>query len=361
MFSTIFLLLFFSFTITFILTPITINFARKFGLVTDASNRPHPAHTHKGIIPRAGGIPLFLGLFIPTSLLIPINRAFIGIIIGSIILIIVGIWDDLKDRSPYIRLATNVVVAIIVISSGMGIPYITNPFDGIIQLDRLSLVFDFMGKYSIPIFSSVLALLWIVWATNIVGWSGGVDGQLPGFVAISALVIGILSLRFSINDPNQTYVTYLSFSTSGAFLGFLPWNFYPQKIMPGYGGKTLAGFMLAVLSILSFSKLGTAILVLALPLTDASFMLIKRILSGKSPVAASYGHLHHHLLELKWSKRKIAAFYWLISALAGVVALTLTSTQKVFAAILILVIIAGFILFVNFLAIALKRKVDEGY
>lgn len=359
MFINLITITFFSAVITFFMSPLTIILAKKYGLVDDPRKRPHPAHTHKNIIPRAGGLPIFLGIFLPLILLSEINQQIIGILLGGVILTLVGLWDDKKDRSPYIRFFTNCLAAIVVIFAGVGIPYITNPFGGLINLDIWKISIDFIGTHSIIILADILAFFWILWTTNIIGWSGGVDGQLPGFVSISAIVIGFLSLRYSIGDPNVYYVTNLSFLTAGAFLGFLPWNFYPQKIMPGYGGKTLAGFMLAVLSILSFGKLGTAILVLAVPMTDAFYILFSRILSGRSPVKASTGHLHHHLLNMGWSKRKIAVFYWVISGFAGVAALLLNSRQKLFAAVLSVVTIVGFIIWINLFRKFPKREVIE--
>jgi UDP-GlcNAc:undecaprenyl-phosphate GlcNAc-1-phosphate transferase len=143
-------------------------------------------------------------------------------------------------------------------------------------------------------------------------------------------------------------VTILAFIVGGAFLGFLPWNFYPQKIMPGYGGKTLAGYFLAILGILSFAKLGTALLVLGIPMVDALYTLVRRIGKRKSPVKADRGHLHHRLLDLGWGKRRIALFYWGVSAILGAVALSVTSRQKVFTLLLLLVAVGGFFVWVNF-------------
>lgn len=325
----------------------------------DPKTRPHPAHTHKTAIPRAGGLSIFGGIFFPLLFLMPIPKSIIGIFLGSVILILVGLWDDRKDRSPYIRFITNCLAAAVAIAFGVGIPYITNPFGDIIRLDLWRITFDFWGSHSILVWADILALIWIVWTTNIVGWSGGVDGQLPGITAIAAAVIGFLSLRFATSDPSQLPVTYLSFATAGAFLGFLPWNFYPQKIMPGYGGKTLAGFMLAVLSILSFSKLGAALLVLAVPMVDASFVFLKRIYKGHSPMKATSGHLHHHLLSLGWGRRRIAVFYWIISAAAGMIALSTNSKQKIFAVLLVVIIISMFIYWINFLKKFPKKSSEE--
>lgn len=350
-----------SFLLTFCLTPLTILFAKKYGLVDDSKSRPHPAHTHHGIIPRAGGIPIFFGIFLSLLLAFPLNKQLVGILVGAFILVLVGIWDDKKDRSPYIRFFTNCLAVLVSVAAGVGIPYITHPFGGILPLDTWRITFDFFGNHSLIVWADLFALIWLAWTTNIIGWSGGVDGQLPGFVSISALVIGVLSFRFAATDPAQLYVSLLAFITAGAFLGFLPWNFYPQKIMPGYGGKTLAGFLLGILSILSFSKLGTALLVLAVPMTDALFMLFKRTFSGRSPVRATSEHLHHHLLRLGWGKRRIAFFYWSISAIAGVAALFLNSKQKIFIGILILVLIGGFILWVNLLRKLPQKRENEDF
>lgn len=356
---TILLIFLISSLITLSITPGIISFAKKFNLLDDPKKRLHPAHTHKNIIPRAGGIPIFVGIFFPLIFLLPLPKTVLGIFIGSIILILVGLWDDRRDRSPYIRFISNCLAASIAIGFGVGIPYITNPLGGIVHLDLWRIILNFWGTHSILVWADIFALVWIVWTTNIVGWSGGVDGQLPGIVSIAAIVIGVLSLRFALSDPNQLYVTYLSFATAGAFLGFIPWNFYPQKIMPGYGGKTLAGFMLAVLSILSSSKVGAALLVLAIPMVDASFILLRRIFQGHSPMKATSGHLHHHLLSLGWGRRRIAVFYWLVSLCAGIIAFLTSSKQKIFAIIFALVIVSMFIVWINFLRKLPKKTAEE--
>ena len=345
-----------SLSVSFLTTPLVIKYAKRFKMMDSKNTRTHPAQTHLGTIPRAGGLSIFIAILLSIIFFIPLNQDIIAILLSLIVLITIGLWDDRKGRSPYIRFLTGCLAAIIVIISGISISYITHPLGGVIHFDQIKLLIPTpVGNFTIILIADILTLLWIVWTMNIVGWSGGVDGQLPGFVAISAVVIGILSLRSVPSDPSQIVVTSLSFITAGAFLGFLPWNFYPQKIMPGYGGKTIAGFMLAVLSILSSAKLGTALLVLVIPMLDALFIFLRRILSGKSPVWATSGHLHHLLLLQGWSKRRIAVFYWLISAIAGIVALSLNSKQKIFAGIVITVAVLGFIVWVNFARKKLKR------
>lgn len=330
-----------AFLIAYLLSPLVIYFAKITGLVDDPKKRYHPAHTHEGIVPRAGGIAIYLAILIASLVLLEPSKSLLGILLGGAIVVLVGIWDDYRDLSPYFRLGMNILAAAIVVGLGGGIPYISNPFGAAIPLDMWRISFDFFGPHSIVVLSSLVGIVWIVWMMNAIGWSAGVDGQLPGFVVIACIVIALLANRFASYDISQTVVIYLALITGGAFGGFLPWNFYPQKIMPGYGGKSLAGFMLACLAIVSFVKVGTAILVLGVPLIDACYTVVRRILAKKSPFKADRGHLHHHLLDMGWGKRRVAVFYWAITAILGFIALSLDSGGKLVAFIVVGGVIVG--------------------
>ena len=119
--------------------------------------------------------------------------------------------------------------------------------------------------------------------------------------------------------------------------------------MPGFSGGALAGFLLAVLAILSTTKVGTAIVVLGIPFIDAIYSIIRRILSGRSPVWGDRGHLHHKILdEWRWGKRRTAIFYWLITAFLGILALNLHSLQKFYTMVMLAVLIGGLLLWFNF-------------
>lgn len=100
--------------------------------------------------------------------------------------------------------------------------------------------------------------------------------------------------------------------------------------MPGYAGSTLAGYLLAVLSILSTTKVGILMVVLGVPLIDTGYVILRRILAGKSPVWGDRGHLHHRLLDIGWGKRKVAVFYWLITLVLGILALYLNTSLKLY-------------------------------
>jgi UDP-GlcNAc:undecaprenyl-phosphate GlcNAc-1-phosphate transferase len=271
-------------------------------------------------------------------------------LLGAFILTIIGVLDDIFDLSPYVRILTTILAALVVVAAGIGIAYFTNPFGppgSIIHIDQPQIAFYLFGKTrSIWVIADLFAVIWILWMANIVNWSKGLDGQMPGITAIAAIFIGLLSLRY-VSDVTQWPVIKLATITAGAYLGFLVWNFYPQKIMPGYGGGSLAGYLLAVLAILSVAKVATMILILAIPTADAGYTIIRRLLRGKSPVWGDRGHLHHRLLDAGWTKPQIALFYWFTTALLGFLSLQLNSTQKLFTIAMITLIIGGFLIWLK--------------
>lgn len=349
-----------SFLIAFLITPISIKIAWKFHLIDDPKRRKHPAHLHKKTTPRGGGIPTFSAIFFSSILFLPLDYHLKSILLGAAILVIVGLLDDKYDINPYVRLVACSLSALIVVFSGIGIDFITNPFGGVIDLNQLKIQLSvFNQHFEISILADVLAIFWIVFLINIVNWSKGFDGQLPGIVFIASLTIAIFSLRYSA-DITQWAIAILASIVAGAYLGFLPYNFFPQKIMPGYGGGALAGFMLAVLTILSTSKILTSMVVLGIPIIDAVYSIIRRIASGRSPVWGDRGHLHHKILDKwHWGKRKTAIFYWLVTAVLGVFALCLSSKDKFYTIIMLFVVIGGLLLWFKYFSTSLNQS-DQG-
>jgi UDP-GlcNAc:undecaprenyl-phosphate GlcNAc-1-phosphate transferase len=336
--------------LSFLLTPIFIRFAKQFGYL-DLPNRPHPAILHHSPLPRGGGVPVLAAVLITFTVLLltgvlPLSKALIGISLASTLVVIVGLLDDKYDLNPYLRLSTNIGAVCLVVGAGIGIASFTNPFGGHVFLDAWRIKFSIpdpfplAGPHSILVWADIFALLWIVWIMNALNWSSGVDGQLSGIAVIGFVILGLISLR-NLHDPTQVLAACLAFSAAGAYLGFLPFSFFPQKIMPGYGGSTLAGFLLATLSILAGAKLATAVLVLAVPLVDGAWAVVRRILKKKSPVWGDKGHLHHQLLARGWSIPKIALFYYSVSLALGLAALALDSQGKLFALVMVGVVILG--------------------
>lgn len=331
--------LFIAFSISVLVTPIVIKYAKRLGIMDDPKLTKHPKVIHTKPIPRGGGIPIFIAILIASLLFIPIDKHLISILIGAGIIFVMGHLDDKYNLNPYLRLILGFLAAYIPISQGIGITFLTNPFGGIIDLSN-------------PIFSDIFALLWIVFMMNMVNMGAkGIDGQLSGVTVISALTITALSFTY-FTDITQWSVILLTSITAGAFLGFLLWHKYPQKIMPGYGGSTLAGYLLAIASILSTTKVGTLIVVLGIPLIDTGYTIIRRILSGKSPVWGDRGHLHHRLLDYGLSKKQVSEVYWSLTAILGILALNLNSTYKLYTIIGVTMVIGGLILFLT------KKKND---
>lgn len=335
-----------AFLATVIATPISLFFLKKYNVVDDPKKHKHPAILHKKPVPRGGGIPLFIGVLIAGIIFLPMTKIIIALFFASFVSLLVGILDDKYDLSPYLRFLINIGCALFVVFMGANIPFITNPFGGILYLNNFQI--PFWQGTTITFLSDLTAVLWIVWVMNMLNWSKGVDGQMPGIVAISAIIIGILSLRFSPLDQTSTTAAILSFIIAGASLGFLVFNFYPAKIFPGYGATAIY-LLLAVASILSSAKLATAILVMGVPMTDGLFTITRRIASGKSPFWHDKKHLHHLLLNLGFSQRRVALFYWLISAILGALSLVLSSRGKLFAIIMLVILVGGALLFLHLL------------
>jgi UDP-GlcNAc:undecaprenyl-phosphate GlcNAc-1-phosphate transferase len=334
--------------ISYAITPLVIKLAWKWGLIDDPKKNRHPKVIHSKPTPRGGGLSLFLAIAISASLLLPLDKHLAGILAGAGILVLMGILDDRYNLNPYLRLMVQFFAVSIPIAAGIGIAFLNSPF-GIIDLSYPRIEFFLLGETrSIWILSDLFALFWMVALMNFINWGAkGVDGQLSGVVTIAALVIAVLSFRFSA-DITEWPVTILAAILAGASLGFLPWHMYPQKIMPGFSGSNLTGFLLGVLSILTTTKVGTLFLVLGVPLIDSGYTLIRRILQGKSPVWGDGGHLHHRLLDVGWSKKGVAYFYWLVTAILGIIALWVNWQWKLYTILGLAFLLAGLILWLTF-------------
>jgi UDP-GlcNAc:undecaprenyl-phosphate GlcNAc-1-phosphate transferase len=338
-----------SLVVSFCITPLVTYFYTHFGWLVDPKKTKHPAHVHQHPVPKGGGIPVYLATLAASLVFLTFDKHLWAITLAGGLVILVGVLDDIFDLNPYLRLLTNWAAALIVVGAGIGIAFVTNPLGGqILDLTKWRWSFDFLGQpHSIIILADIFALLWIPFVMNAINWSKGLDGQLPGIVVVSGIVIGLLSLRFS-GDMTQWPVAVLAFALAGAYAGYLPFNFFPQKSMPGYGGGSYAGFMLATLAILSTTKVGTALVVLGIPFIDAVFTGTRRILHGRSPFYGDQEHLHHHLLRLGWSKPVIAVFYWTVTALLGLFALKLNSQMKFYTIVLTATALGGFLLWLYF-------------
>lgn len=341
---------FLSFIISYLLTPLAIKLAWKLKILDDPAKHKHAKVIHSEPIPRGGGLPIYLSILISTVVFLPLDRHIIAILVGLTVILAMGLTDDYllsrgHEFSPFIRLGIQILSALIPIAAGIGIAFLTNPFGGIIDLSQPRINFNLLGdEKSIWILADIFALLWIVTMMNFVNIGAkGVDGQLSGVVVIAALTIAGFSLRYSA-DITQWPVIILASITAGSFFGFLPYHVYPQKIMPSFAGSNIAGYMLAVLSILSTAKVGTLAVVLAVPLIDTGYVIVRRLLAGKSPVWGDRGHLHHRLLDMGVNRSMVAVFYWIVTAALGFAALSLNTERKLYTIVGVGILVAGVIL-----------------
>lgn len=323
------------------IAPIVIAWYRAHGWVDDPQTHIHAKVTHTQAVPRGGGLVVLVGILLASVFWLRWDSYLWTIMAGALLLGIVGWWDDIKDISPKVRLVANILAAILVIGSGIGIAYVSHPFQaGVIDLSWPRWNVLLFGEVrTLWLLADIFALVFIVWNMNIVNWSKGVDGQLPAFVTVSFLVMSLVAGKF-LDDPT-TFGTYiLTLICAGAFTGLLVWNWYPQKMMPGYGAGSLAGYFLAILAILSGAKVAAVVMVLAIPTADAVFTIARRLYRGKTPLLGDRGHLHHKLLDVYgWGVPSIAIFYSASSLIFGLLALHLNTIGKLislmFAGILV--------------------------
>ncbi len=343
------LLLFFpfflSFALSFLLAPISIFIARRFNLIDDPQKNRHVKVIHSVPTPRAGVIGISTSIVISALLFLPIDEHLRAILAGVLVLTVLGVLDDKYNLNPYIRLVIMAFAALLPIISGIGIAYITNPFGGIIDLSHPQISFFLFGAIrTIWVASDLFALIWIISLMNFLNLGAkGVPGQLSGIVGIAAIIIALLSLQFSA-DITEWPVIILASILSGAYIGFLPWHIFPQRIMPGFGGSTVAGYLLAILAILTTTKVGTLLVVMGVPLIDTTYIIIRRIFERKSPVWGDKTHLHHKLMTLGLTQEQTSFFYWTVTAILGAIALNLHAASKLYTIIGVTICLGGFFL-----------------
>lgn len=319
--------------ISFLATPLAIKFAWRFGLIDDPAKNKHPKVLHKVKTPRGGGLAIYIGILVGSLLFLTLNFQLLVIYFAGLVILIMGLLDDKYNLNPYLRLVIQFLSAGAVVLAGIKINFLTNPIGGITDLPEL--------------ISIGISIFWIVFLMNGLNFGAkGVDGQLSGVVVIASLTIMFLSLKVG-SDTNFP-VIILSSILAGSFLGFLPWHIYPQKIMPSFAGSNLAGFFLGILSIAGTAKVGTLLVVLAIPLIDTGFVIIRRLITGKSPFWGDRGHLHHRLLDKgNLTIPQVALFYWIGSTILAILSLSLNTSTKFYTIIAVGVLLGSLILWLT--------------
>ncbi|MDD5083763.1 MAG: MraY family glycosyltransferase [Candidatus Moranbacteria bacterium] len=274
-------------------------------------------HDHKRGILRFGGAALVISflvtLFLNSHLVL--TTSWWGVISISMLILIVGLLDDMKEISWKSQLMAQMLAGAVAFAFGIRILSLTNPFGEAIFFD---------AGWMLGV-SFIVTVAWIIVVMNAVNWADGIDGLCGGIAFIGFSTVFLLSLRPEVNQPP---VAIFSLALAGASLGFLLFNFYPARIFAGTSGSWFLGFMLAVLALFSGTKIATAVLVLALPLLDAVWVVFDRLRSGVSIFAADTRHLHHRLRGIGWSSLSITLFLYGITIIIAAIALHADALEK---------------------------------
>lgn len=316
--------------LSFLFTPWVKKFAYKVGAI----DVPKDARRmHKVPIPRLGGLAIFLGFLISMLLFGNMSMQAVTILIGAIIIVILGILDDIMALGAKLKFVVQICAAAVpVIFGSLRIEQFSNP--NIFSSEP----FIVLGVFGIPI-----TIIWIVGITNSVNLIDGLDGLAVGVSSIASITMLAVGLLVG----EQPEIAIVMAALAGACIGFMPYNINPAKIFMGDTGSTFLGFMLATMSIQGFFKLYAIIsfavpfLILGLPIFDTAFAITRRVLSGRSPMSPDRGHVHHRLMDMGFNQKQSVAILYAISATLGLSAVVLTSSGELRAMVLLVAVIVA--------------------
>lgn len=314
--------------VTVVVTPLTMRLARRWHLVQ------HPARArdiHARAVPRIGGAALVVGFVaaVGLSLAIPVARTdpleltrIAGLLLGSVVALAAGWIDDRSELGPLPQFAAQFLLAGIAIGTTIFIKHVSNPFGAGFLWHPVA---GFPWWIVIP-----LTVAWFVGTINTVNWLDGLDGLAAGVAAIASAVFAVHMLRLG-----QVSVALLPLALLGVTLGFLPFNFNPARTFMGSSGSLFLGYALAALAIIAGAKVASLLLVLAVPILDAAWLIVSRWHQGHNPMRGGRDHLHHRLYDAGLSQRQVVVGYWAVTVFFGALALLLpTRIYKLYALLL---------------------------
>lgn len=315
-----------AFTMALVLTP----WVKSRALAWGAVDKPDQRKVHSKTMPRMGGVAVYLAFVAGSLLALPLGLPLMGLLLGATMITLLGIVDDIRGMSPWIKLLGQMASAAMVIPFGIRVEFITNPLNG----DLI-----YLGAAAIP-----LTVFWLVAVINAINLIDGLDGLAGGVACIASLTMAAVAWTqlAVLGLPGQGDVIVLSLILAASLLGFLKHNFHPATIFLGDSGSMLLGYSLGIISVLGLTKSATAIsvlvpiVILGLPLLDTTFAVLRRFVGHKPIFYPDREHLHHQLMARGFSHRKAVVTMYALSILMGIsaVALNLVSTNQ--AAVLLL-------------------------
>lgn len=304
------------------LTPLAIRLAVACGVL----DQPHARRVHTTPTPRWGGLAMFAGFVITVFAMAPLrhwvfgdayqnilNTKVIGVLLGALLMTAIGALDDKYNVPAKLKLLGQIAAA-----------------------SMLVLVFDvrFIVAFGVDLkefywLGPILTILWVVAVTNTINLIDGLDGLAAGISGIAALTFVIISMVIK----GTFGEALLAAALVGVCLGFLRYNFHPAKVFMGDAGSHFLGFTIAALSVLQNWKVATGVafvipvLILAVPIFDTVFAILRRLRHGQPIFSPDKGHLHHRLLNLGLNQRSVVVAIYLLTALGCALALLLTRTR----------------------------------
>jgi UDP-GlcNAc:undecaprenyl-phosphate GlcNAc-1-phosphate transferase len=306
-------------------TPVVVQLIRRFGLL----DHPDARKTHRRPLPRGGGLAVVAAFVLVGGVLaiggpaipgLPSTRGvdpsqLAGLFGGAILAAVLGVIDDALDLRARWQFLGQAAVALVAVATGITVGHVTNPFGG--------------SDFAFPWwFGIAFTVIWVVGMINSLNFIDGLDGLSTGISLIAAATLGVLSLSAQVGQP---FVAVLCFTLAGALLGFLRWNFHPAKVFQGTAGVMVLGYTLATLSILGSAKIIVAMLVLAVPIVDSFWVIVRRLMSGRSPFSPDRGHIHHRLLDVGLSHRATVLLIYLMCATLGLMSLVVSGSTGLLA------------------------------
>jgi len=307
------LALFAAMIISFAATPLVKEFAKRVG----AMDVPKDGRRmHNVPIPRLGGLAIFLGFLLSILVLVEMKETIRGMLLGAVIIVVVGVIDDVKPLPAVIKFALQIAAALVAVQSGIVVRVISNPN-----------LFSPNPYLSLGVLAVPITIVWIVAITNSVNLIDGLDGLAVGVSAIGSFALLVIAVAMGEADT-ATIMAALA----GACVGFMPYNLNPAKIFMGDTGATFLGYILATVSVIGLFKYYAIIsfavpfLILGLPIFDTSFAFFRRILRGQNPMKADRGHVHHRLIDMGFNQKQAVAILYVISVILGLSGVVLTTS-----------------------------------
>jgi UDP-GlcNAc:undecaprenyl-phosphate GlcNAc-1-phosphate transferase len=307
-----------SLLLSFLLTRNVRNFANARAWVSPPRSE---RHVHSRPLPRLGGVAIYLafvissgGAFVFFRHTTPLATTFswktlLTILAPASLVFALGVYDDLRPVGPYVKFAVQAAAATLLFAGGF-------------QILNLPVLF---GKHSVSWFVGLpLTLLWILGITNAFNLIDGLDGLAAGSALFSTLVVFVVSLI-----THSNLVSLMSLAMVGAIVGFLRFNFSPATIFLGDCGSLFIGFMLSALALLGAEKAPTALAVaipvvsFGLPILETTLSILRRFLSGRPVFTGDREHIHHKLLQLGHSPRRVVVTLYAVSAVFALLSLFL--------------------------------------